>query len=168
MAARLASLGDDDVRSRALGGHGLVRRADLIDDDDTRFAQPRHNSDIDVPEQSHDGHAERDDRLDLAFEQVGRGRRGDDIDAKAVAARPAQFSGFLCDQRGGLAHHAQKTESPRPRDRGDQFGSGRSTHAGKDDRMRTAQQRRYAVRHDSALRYSSKTRAWLCCSSRAA
>jgi hypothetical protein len=69
----------------------------------------------------------------LTFEQLAVGRGGDKVYPEPPGRGAANGLNFFTDQARRLADHAQKSESARVGNRGDEFGAGDASHAGQDD-----------------------------------
>ena len=104
------------------------------------LAQPGDHRVLNIPEQAHHRHAQRNAQCHLLAQQLRVGGRGNQVHAEGPVRALAHALHFGTNQRQRLAHHAKKTEAAGLGHRSHQLGARNAPHAGQQHRMAATQQ----------------------------
>ena len=124
------ALQDDDIRTGRFREQRILERADLVQDQASRFLSLRDDLGIDIPEEAHRRHPRVEADRKLFAQQLGIGRERNEVDPERVGGAASHLGDLACDQIRRFAHHAQQSEPACFRHRGCQLRSRRPAHAG--------------------------------------
>jgi len=105
----------------------------LVDNEDSCVAETFYHTWNKLPEERDNRNGKVYAHVKLTFEQLAVGRGGDEVYPEPLGRGVANRLDFFTDHARRFADHAEKSESARVGNRGDEFGAGDASHAGQDD-----------------------------------